>query len=159
MTAHGLRSRILARDPVVGVFLLERVPLVPLRGLPVLQLDVVEPAKVEVLSLATAQAGGSGAPEQVPCLPPAALVSPHGVGCICARCCCYCYCIRGPTRSPQAGSSLFGRRTRFIFSFRVGRTASAPGCGSQDNAATGTAEGAPPPWLHYPTSHHKFGRT
>ena len=42
-------------------------------------------------------------------LPPAALVSPHGVGCISARCCCYCYCIRGPTRSPQAGSSLFGR--------------------------------------------------
>ena len=37
MTAHGLRNRILDRDPVVGVFLLERVPLVPLRGLPVLQ--------------------------------------------------------------------------------------------------------------------------
>ena len=50
MTAHGLRNRILDRDPVVGVFLLERVPLVPLRGLPVLQLDVVEPAKVEGLS-------------------------------------------------------------------------------------------------------------
>ena len=42
-------------------------------------------------------------------------------------------------------------------SSQMGRTASAP-AGSRATEAC-SAEGAPPPRLHYPTSCHKFGST